>query len=188
MTNKLYTKEIDGEIKVLPKNRIVIIKGNSQTFDPSEEMLLEEGWNVYEEPKIEELTVEDEKPTLEVLKRRKISEIKMYDRSADINKFYLNGNVLWFNKSERLNLKFRLEAELESGKTETNLWYKDTLYKIPIDLALNIILNLEVYASECYDITKLHCKNVMEIEDEETLDSYDYKSVYPEKLEYYVES
>lgn len=52
----LYTK--DG--KVLPKNKIVIIKDGGQYINPQHDMLIAEGWEEYVEP-IEESTEEFDK-------------------------------------------------------------------------------------------------------------------------------
>ena len=41
--NRLYTKTIDGVTYVKPKNQIIIIKGDFQYLNPSEEMILEDG-------------------------------------------------------------------------------------------------------------------------------------------------
>ena len=46
---KLYEKIIDGKQHCKPANKIVIIKDGMQTFNPTEEMLLEDGWqNTYQ--------------------------------------------------------------------------------------------------------------------------------------------
>ena len=41
---KLYEKIINGKQHCKPANKIVIIKDGMQTFNPTEEMLLEDGW------------------------------------------------------------------------------------------------------------------------------------------------
>ena len=46
---KLYEKIIDGKQHCKPANKIIIIKDGMQTFNPTEEMLLEDGWqNTYQ--------------------------------------------------------------------------------------------------------------------------------------------
>lgn len=46
---KLYTK--DGKVK--PANKIVIIKDDLQIINPTEEMILEDGWVEYVQPEVE---------------------------------------------------------------------------------------------------------------------------------------
>ena len=45
---KLYEKIIDGKQHCKPANKIVIVKDGMQTFNPTEEMLLEDGWKVHQ--------------------------------------------------------------------------------------------------------------------------------------------
>ena len=46
---KLYEKIIDGKQHCKPANKIIIIKDGMQTFNPTEEMLLEDDWqNTYQ--------------------------------------------------------------------------------------------------------------------------------------------
>lgn len=40
---KLYEKIIDGTLQCLPQNKIVIVHNGMQTFNPTEEMLIENG-------------------------------------------------------------------------------------------------------------------------------------------------
>ena len=41
---------------------------------------------------------------------------------------------------------------------------------------------LEVYASECYDVTARHEANIAELDNIEMVDAYDYTVGYPQKL------
>ena len=46
---KLYEKIINGKQHCKPVNKIIIVKDGIQTFNPTEEMLLEDGWqNTYQ--------------------------------------------------------------------------------------------------------------------------------------------
>lgn len=180
---KLYTKEINNEIKVLPKYKIVIVKDNSQTFDPSEEMLFEDGWSVYEEPTIIEESEEYEE-TLDDLKRHKILEVKQYDRSDNINEFYINGTSMWFNKTERLNLMSRLNVEEVFDKTETTWWYNGNPLVLNVSEAKTILYAVEKYAEECYDNTQRHILEIKKLTDKDSIDSYDFQTGYPTKLEF----
>ena len=58
---------------------------NVQTFNPTDEMLFEDGWEVYVTP---ELTEEE---IISNAKRDKIRDIEMYDSSSDVNEFYIQG-------------------------------------------------------------------------------------------------
>ena len=50
---KLYTKTVDGQTFTMPASKIVLIKDNMQVFNPTETMLLEDGWEIYEQEFVE---------------------------------------------------------------------------------------------------------------------------------------
>lgn len=83
---KLYTKIIDGLTYIMPANKIVIIKDDMQIFNPSEEMLFEDGWKVYV-PVVTEVT---DGQMLKQEIENIIEEILEYDSSANVNVFYIN--------------------------------------------------------------------------------------------------
>lgn len=182
---KRYTK--DGQIKT--RNQIVIkgqrtIKdkdGNEKvvstnTYNPSEEMILEDGWEEYVAPTYE--------PTIEDYRRDKINEIKRFDSSNEVNGFYIGDFEVWLDKATRVGLKLRFDAEIASGKTETILWYEGMQFPLELVAAVQMLNAIELYASACYDNTQLHIANAKAIEDIESLKSYDYRTGYPEKLRF----
>ena len=182
---KRYTK--DGQIKT--RNQIVIkgqrtIKdkdGNDKvvsmnTYNPSEEMILADGWVEYVTPTYE--------PTIEDYRRDKINEIKRFDSSNEVNGFYIGEFEVWLDKVTRVGLKLRFDAEIASGKTETILWYEGMQFPLELTMAVQMLNAIELYASACYDNTQAHIANVKTIEDIESLKSYDYRTGYPEKLRF----
>ena len=171
---KIFQK--DNQIKSL--NRIVIIKDGLQILNPTEEMVLADGWVEFKapEPPAEELLVGAIKD--------KINEIEDYDASIHVNEFYVQGTPIWLDKATRAGLKLRFEAEMQSGKTDTALWYNGAQYPLPVETAFQMLLAIELYASACYDNTQAHIANVKAIEDLETLKNYDYRTGYPDKLQF----
>jgi hypothetical protein len=51
-------------------------------------------------------------------------------------------------------------------------------------MAMQMLLAIEIYASECYDNTQRHMAAVDVLESKEEIDAYDYRVGYPEKLEF----
>ena len=171
---KIFQK--DNQIKSL--NRIVIIKDDMQILNPTEEMVLEDGWVEFKapEPTAEELLVS--------AKKDKIREIEDYDASSIVNEFSVQGYLIWLDKATRAGLKLRFEAELQSGITETTLWYNGVQFPIPVELGIQILLAVELYASACYDNTQKHIANVQALTTVEEVEAYDYTTEYPEKLSF----
>ena len=177
---KLYEKIINGKQQCKPANKIVIIKDGMQTFNPTEEMLLDDGWKVHE-------PIQYEPTEEEILNREKeymIEEIIRYDSSIEVNVFYINDKELWLDKATRVGLKLRFDAEMANGQTNTTIWYEGTPYNLELVNALQMLNTIELYASACYDNTQAHIANINAIEDIETLKNYDYKTGYPEKLRF----
>ena len=177
---KLYEKIIDGKQHCKPANKIVIIKDGMQTFNPTEEMLLEDGW-------VEHIPAQYEPTEEEIFNREKeykIDEILNYDSSREVNGFYIDDQEIWLDKATRVGLKLRFDAEIASGKTNTTIWYEGTPFKLELVNALHMLNDIELYASTCYDNTQTHIANINEIKDLESLKNYDYRTGYPEKLRF----
>lgn len=191
--NTLYTKEIDGRMVIKPRRSIIlnVVKSipvspdsdeteevNMQTFNPTHEMLIEDGWELYVTPE----------PTEEELfndaKRQKKIEINNYDSSNEINIFYIQGLPVWLDKATRAGLKLRFEAELAIGKTDTTLWYDNMQFPLSLENAMHMLYAIEVYASACYDNTQLHLSNIDKLETIDEIKNYDYRNGYPEKLNF----
>ena len=177
---KTYKKVIDKKEVVLPEYKIIIRKDGMATYNPTEEMILEDGWVEYIEPEI----VKTEEELLNEEKTILIDQISQYDSSENVNVFYIGENKLWFSKYNRLSLKMRFNAELESGKNTTILWSDGISFDLSLDRAIYILNEIEIYASSCYDKTQQHIANVKKMENIEDVKSYDYKQGYPDVLRF----
>lgn len=175
---KLYKK--NGVIQF--SDKIVIIKDDMQIFNPTEEMILEDGWVEY----ISSVNIPT--PTDEEIFERylsdKIEEIMKYDSSSEVNEFFLGDTSIWLDKATRAGLKLRFEAEISLGKDTTTLWYDNIQYSLGLNKATQMLLAIELYASACYDNTQAHVANVKALENIEDIKNYDYRIGYPEKLHF----
>lgn len=149
-----------------------------QTFCPTEEMLLADGWEIYVK---KELAAED---LFQRAKMEKLYEINQYDASSEVNIFYVQELPIWLDKSTRVGLKLRFDAEMASGQTNTTLWHEGTPFNLELTNALQMLNAIELYASACYDNTQAHIAKVKVIEDIDDLKAYDYRTGYPEKLRF----
>lgn len=173
---KRYIK--DGKIKT--RNQIVIRKDGRQTINPTEEMILADGWVEYTTPVYE--------PTIEDYRRDKIREIERHDSSSEVNKCYINtaGNEIsyWANKSERSSLKSAVNDCIIMNRNTYRLDLRDLGLSVDIDCnkLLEMLSALEVYAIDCYNKTTDHIFNVNGLTTIEEIENYDYRKGYPEKL------
>lgn len=172
--NNLYVK---GET-IMDKNRIVLTVDNKQIINPTHEMLVKNGWELYTVPELtDEEKFEQEKQNLQ-------KNIVNYDTSSDVNIFYMNDMPMWLDKSTRAGLMLRLQAEEMIGKENTTLWYDVYQFTIPLPTAKQLLYLIEAYASACYDNTQMHLATVKSLKTLEELHNYDYTTGYPEKLRF----
>lgn len=170
---KLYIK--DNIVR--PQNKIIVIKDEFQYINPSEEMILEDGWMEYE------VKYTDEE-LLDRARSKKIQEILDYDISPNVNCFYMSDTEIWLDKETRTGLKLRFEAETNIGMIETSLWYNNIRFTLPTSSAVQMLYLLEIYASQCYDNTQFHIKSVSELTNVDDIENYDYTTGYPNKLKF----
>ena len=171
---KRYIKTIDGKTIIKRADEIVIKGNGSQTFNPKEDAILADGWVEYVPQPYE--------PTLEEIKARKVEEILAYDSSEAVNEFTIGGQPMWLDKATRAGLLLRFEAENKVGRTETTLWNGGQSYTLPLESAMQMLIALELYASECYDNTQRHLAEVAKLDTIEAVEAYDYTIGYPAKL------
>lgn len=121
---------------------------------------------------------------LEVAKQAVSEAILAHDSSAAVNEFTLNDTHIWLDKATRSGLKLRLEAEQSADKEETTLWYGTTAVTFPVSTAMVMLNRLEIYASECYDVTQGHLAQVAMLDSVEEVLGYDFTEGYPDKLRF----
>ena len=190
--NTKFIKTTDNKIEVKLRKHIVLNVIESienpetgeikqiemQTFNPTDEMLFADGWELYVEP---ELTPEQ---ILFNAKKDKKAGVEHYDSSREVNEFYIQGMPVWLDKATRAGLMLRLNSESALSKENTTLWYEGYSFTLPLNSAMQMLYALEVYASECYDNTQLHLASIDKLETLEEIAEYDYKVGYPKKLHF----
>ena len=119
---------------------------------------------------------------LEYAKELVIEKINKYDVSPEVNSFYFNGSTAWIPRDTRVSLMNSLNIEKTSGKTFSTLWLGSESYTVNIDLAINLLSKLELYALECYNVTAEHRSRVFGMKTVEEVEAFDYTSGYPDKL------
>lgn len=171
---KKYYKIVDGQTRFATTQSKVIINGK-WVINPTEEMLIADGWKEYFPPKREK--------TLESAKQQKLAQVDEYDTSEDVNSFVLNGNAVWLSKADRVGLMNSISIEKIAGRDTSTLWFNGVKLVVNIDQAIQLLSALELYALDCYNVTASHKANVRELTTIEDVDAYDYKIGYPSKLE-----
>jgi hypothetical protein len=153
-----------------------------QIFNPTEEMLLADGWKIHESY---ELTEEE---LLGSAKSRKLDEINQYDSSKEVNICYVKTELdnipYWANKTERSSLKSAIHDCIAMSRETYRLDLREVGVSIDINCEklLSMLSALEVYAIDCYNKTTDHIYAVNNLTTVKEIEAYDYKVDYPEKL------
>lgn len=168
---KQYIK--NGKIK--KKNQIIINKNGKQIINPNESYLIEDGWEEYIIPKVNEVVSE---------KNHKLVEInRVYNDSKG---FYMNETYCTFDTETLNKMLFRVMSESAMNINKTTLWFNGNSYSMKTKDALELIYNLQIYYGNCFDISETHKQNVDKLETNEDIKNYNCKDSYPEKLKFNV--
>ena len=122
--------------------------------------------------------------TLEDAIREKLDTIDAYDTSENVNGFYLNANLVWLDRDTRASLKNTIESSILMGRETLNIWFGDVYVTLPIETAKLLLATLELYATDCYNVTAQHKTEVKQLSTIEEVDDYDVEVGYPEKLSF----
>lgn len=121
----------------------------------------------------------------EEIKKEKISEIDAYDNSEAVNGFTVNNAInAWFTVQERLNYKQSIEAAKLLGVENLSFFIGDNMLNVSVNNAEIMLAALQLYADQCFIVTKQHKLAVEALENVEEIENYDYKTGYPEKLNF----
>lgn len=151
-----------------------ITDGNVTIINPTEEVLIRHGY-VETEDSPEELLQE----AIESKKR----EIEAYDSSEAVNSFKLNGVSVWINREDRIGTRRAIELDVESGRTESEIWLNGFRLVVNCQLAMKLLDMVGHYAYKAYNVTQAHLHEVQQLESVKEVEKYDYRKGYPEKLD-----
>lgn len=122
--------------------------------------------------------------TLAALKAEKITEIESYDKSSNVNGFYLNGMEVWVDKDTRVGLMNSTNIHIQKGISDTEIWFEGFSFTLPCYMVIQMLQDLEMYAYQCFNATAKHKAAVTALQDIESVRNYDFTTGYPEKLNF----
>lgn len=153
-----------------------IVIGDVRYISPSEEILVLAGYHLVAEP---ELTEEE---LLERAKADKINEIEDYDQSNEVNQFFLADQPMWLDAQTRQTLRISIESYAALGIENATKWFGGHQFTFPVNVWLQMLNALEVYAAEALNTTESHKANVEALTTIQEVKNYDFTTNYPEKL------
>ena len=127
------------------------------------------------------LNPEDE---LKQAKNEKLIDIDSYDKSDNINSFTYQGKMYWLPRETRVSVMNTANILKNNNIQYMDLWLDTTHVQLSPDSVIQMLTQLEQYALGCYNKTAQHKLNVLNLSTVDEVKAYDYKSGYPEKLEF----
>ena len=121
-------------------------------------------------------------------KNEMLRKIEEYDQSSNVNGFTVNGAIeAWFTPSERSNYKSSIDAANLLGIETLSFYVGDTLLTVTPTIAEQLLAQIQLYADQCFIVTKQHKAIVESLETIEEVDAYDYTANYPTKMNFNLE-
>lgn len=180
---KRYYKEINGE-KVWFDG--ILNSNKMQIINPSEKMIADEGWIEYISPTIPQPT---EEQLLTQAIKIKLTELYNYDESSLVNNCVIIYDEqefdFWKDKHERDALKSAVNDYITVGRTEYRLDLRElgVCFYISCKTLLEMLAQLEVYATDCYNKTTDHEFAIKSFTSVQEVEQYEFRGVgYPDKL------
>lgn len=128
---------------------------------------------------------EDTPISLESVKLKKLEQLAEYDKSDTVNDFTVNETThMWFSPEERSNFKSSIESAKILGVETLQMFLDETLFTIPTAQAEIMLAQIQMYADQCYIVTKRHQINVKKLNTIRKVERYDFTTGYPQKLNF----
>jgi hypothetical protein len=146
-------------------------QGNEfETWNPTEDFLIEQGWT-----KEEEISPEESKSTsLRELKESILQECNTY-YSSIVLQVQFNQQFVWIPIELRTAYRYMLDDLKEAG--ETSVIWRDK--ELKIEDALSCLKKINLFEYECKKVYDNHIRNIIKLNNAEEIEAYDYTEGYP---------
>ena len=127
--------------------------------------------------------------TLEEAKAEMIQRIDEYDQSSNVNGFTVNNEIEgWLTADERSNYRSSIESSELLSIDTISFYIDDYLMEVSTQDAKYMLAQIQLYADQCFMVTKQHKIEVEVHENIEDVDRYEYTRGYPPKLNFEYET
>lgn len=161
-------------------NTSMVYTNEGTIFNPTEEDLIRNGFTKYVPP-VYEPTAEE---ILENARNEMLHRVEDYDKSPEVNSFLIGGQSMWLDFDERSRIKTSLDAYKASGATQMSKWFDGHEFTFTIEQWEQMLVALEIYASEALNVTEAHKAAINALSTAEEIEAYDYTTGYPTKLNF----
>lgn len=117
---------------------------------------------------------------------RKKVEIEEYSRSSAVKTYKLNSVEGWETSEDRNSISKAASDKAAIGRTTYTLYHGGVGFQTTPSEVIAILAKVEVYASDCYDVTEQHKRYVETLLNIQEVKYYNHTLGYPEKLHFNV--
>lgn len=169
-----------GKVLVLLNERKEKAVGDSMGDETHEAVPTEQ--YVYDGCLLDTGGMASEQALLAAAKREVLSAISTYDASDSVNTLVVNGERGWLDKATRVGLMNGVAVAKECGMERMSLWIDGREYVMDVERLEDLLVNVEVYAMGCYNVTSGHRRAVDGLTTLEAVLGYDFKAGYPKMV------
>ena len=169
-----------GKVLVLLNERKEKAVGDSMGDETREAVPTEQ--YVYDGCLLDTGGMASEQALLAAAKREVLSGISTYDASDSVNTLVVNGQRGWLDKATRVGLMNGVGVAKACGMERMSLWIDGREYVMDVARLEELLVNVEVYAMGCYNVTAGHRRAVDGLTTLEAVLGYDFKAGYPQMV------
>lgn len=122
--------------------------------------------------------------SVETMRERLMNELVEYDSSDAVNQFSINGIKLWLDSNMRDKVRENLASCDAECITETTLRIDGMAFPVTVETGWAMYNAVLSYARKCWNNTETHREAIKNLTTKEEIMGYDYKTGYPEKLNF----
>lgn len=119
---------------------------------------------------------------LKALKDDKKAEICDYAKSPAVKAFSIGGVSGWLDSEQRVSIRRAVADKVAAGRESVTVYLAGKGFTMSPAKAEEILAAVEVYASDCYDVTESHKAAVEALTDAASVEAYNYANCYPQQL------
>lgn len=124
---------------------------------------------------------------LDLAKEKALGQLSDFDNNV-VNNFTvnINGKIIkaWLSVQERLNYKQSIEVAKLLENNSLSFYIGDHLLEVNTTKAEGMLAQIQLYADQSFLVTKGHELAIKSLESIEEVESYDFKTGYPNKLNF----
>lgn len=167
-----YEDYLDNKIVLLSKEQVKFHEDNPQAS-------VKEVWDM------ELIVSKIPERTIGQAKTEALHKLNIYDNSFNVNGFTINNTIkTWFTPTERSNYSTSVNSAKILGIDKLSFFVGNIALEVPTNKAEYMLAAIQLYADSCYIVTKQHQLAIEALETIEEVDSYDYTTGYPDKLNF----